>query len=178
MEVCEGEKMVFFVIEVNENYTAPSLVGWYGIIDKKTLSRKKVYQLPKHLLFTVEKHMQMVFTDVITVPCFMVSEMVRDIIKRYDPSVWFLRIILYDKECKRSMAYFIPYLKQIKYKEQIDAEIRSLRHLSVQKEDIEEKVIVEIENGFNFKVIMRMDLVESILRREAVGIGLRKIDIL
>ena len=76
------------------------------------------------------------------------------------------------------MAYFIPYLKQIKYKEQIDAEIRSLRHLSVQKEDIEEKVIVEIENGFNFKVIMRMDLVESILRREAVGIGLRKIDIL
>lgn len=122
--------------------------------------------------------MQMVFTDVITVPCFMVSEMVRDIIKRYDPSVWFLRIILYDKEHKRSMAYFIPYLKQIKYKEQIDAEMRSIRHLSVQKEDIEEKVIVEIENGFNFKVIMRMDLVESILRRGAVGIGLRKIDIL
>ncbi len=170
--------MDFFITEVDENYTAPSLVGWYGIIDKKTLIRKKIYQLPKHLLFTVEKHMQMVFTDVITVPCFMVSEMVRDIIRKYDPSVWFLRIILYDKEHKRSMAYYIPYLEQIEYKEQIDEKVRSNRHISIQKEDIKEKVILEIVKGFRFKVIMRMDLVESVLRREAVGIGLRKIDIL
>ena len=58
--------------------------------------------------------MQMVFTDVLTVPCFMVSEMVRDVINKYVSSVWFLRVILYDGEQKRSMAYYILKREQAK----------------------------------------------------------------
>lgn len=170
--------MKYFITEVSKNYMAPLPTDWFGIIDRKTLSLKKIYQMPKHLMIPVEKRMQTVFTDILTFPCFMVSEMVRDVIKQYDSSLYFLRIILYDKEHKKSMAYYIPDLKQIKFAEKRDTVVHNIRHISVQQEDIKEKVIVEISNGISFHVIMRMDLVESILRREAIGIGLRKIDIL
>lgn len=170
--------MKYFITEVSKNHIAPMPIDWFGIIDRKTLSLKKFYQMPRHLMFSIEKRMQAVFTDILTLPCFMVSEMVRDVINQYDSSVCFLRIILYDKEHKRSMAYYIPDLKQIKFEEKRDEGVHSIRHISVRQEDIKEKVIVEILNGTSCHVIMRMDLVESILRREAIGIGLRRIDIL
>ena len=64
--------MKYFAVSVDSNYVAPVPVGWQGIIDKKTIHRKKVYEMQEHLLFRVESHMQTVYTDVITFPCFMV----------------------------------------------------------------------------------------------------------
>lgn len=170
--------MKYFLVEVNENYIAPEPMGWHGIIDKKTLSMKKTYEMPKHLLFYINKHMQMVFTDVITFPCFMVSEMVRDVIKKYEPYVYFVRIILFDKEQKKSMAYYIPFLDKVECLKKNMEERRYNRQLSVKKESIEEKVIVEIEDTDGLHVIMRLDLVESILRRGAVGIGLKEVSVI
>lgn len=169
--------MKYFIVEVNENYVAPMPKDCFGIIDRKTLSREKMYQMPRHLLFTVEGHMQMVFTDVLTFPCFMVSGMVRDVIRKYDPFVWFLRVILLDKERKRSMAYYIPYLDKARYEEIRDENKKNVRHILVEGKAAGERTIVEIEDGHNSHVIMRMDLVESILRRGAIGIGLREVQI-
>lgn len=171
----KGRTMKYFITEVSRNYMAPIPTDWFGMIDRKTLSLKKFHQMPRHLLFSIEKRMNTVFTDILTFPCFMVSEMVRDIINRYDASIRFLRIILYDKENKKSFAYYIPDLNRIRFEEKRDAEVPGIRHILVEQEEIKEKAIVEISNGTSFHVIMRMDLVESILRREAIGIGLRKI---
>lgn len=173
---CENEKgMKYFLIKVNENYVAPTLLGWYGTIDKKTLDKEKLYQMPKHMLFQVERHMQMVFTDVLTFPCFMVSDKIRNVIKKYDPFVYFIRIILYDNEHKKSKAYYIPYLDKVKFKEKCDEDKKSIRHILVKKEEVRERAIVEITDGNNSYVIMRMDLIESVLRRGAIGIGLQDI---
>lgn len=170
--------MKYFLIEVNENYIAPTPIGWFGIIDRKTLNAKKLYQMPKHLLFQVEKHKQMVFTDVLIFPCFMVSEKVKNIIRKYDPFIYFFRIILYDNEKKKSMAYYIPYLNKARYEEKRDEANRNIRHILVDRKEVGDRIIVEISDGHYSHVIIRMDLAESILRREAIGIGLREIDMI
>ena len=53
-----------------------------------------VYEMPKQFLFPIEKHMYTVFTDIITFPTFMVSSMVRDVIKLYNPFLRYVRIIM------------------------------------------------------------------------------------
>lgn len=167
--------MKYFLVGVDEHYTAPIPVGWYGIIDKKTLSKKSPYQIAKHLLFSVESNMQMVFTDVLTSPCFMVSETVRNVIRKYDSFIYFIRIILLDKEHRQSMAYYIPYLDAVGCTFRKDISKGGKAYFEVDKKSIEEKVIAEITDGHNSRVIMRMDLVESILRRNTVGFGLQEI---
>ncbi|MCM1233944.1 MAG: hypothetical protein NC489_27880 [Ruminococcus flavefaciens] len=166
--------MKYFLVEVSEQYTAPVPIGWYGIIDRKTLDRKSPYQMARHLLFSVESNMQMVFTDILTSPCYMVSETVRNVIRKYDPFVCFIRIILLDKEHRQSMAYYIPYLDTVQYsfKKNID---KKESYFEVDKKSIGKKALVRIIDGHHEHVIMRMDLVESILRRKTVGIGLREI---
>ena len=43
------------------------------------------------------------------------------------------------------------------------------------REQTDGRGIAEIQDGDNIRIIMRMDLVESILRRKTVGIGLEEI---
>lgn len=149
--------MKYYQVTVHRKYTAPNPIGWYGIIDSKTIEQKGIHGLQNRILLHVDKHMQMIFTDVIMVPCFMVSTLVRDVIKVYASDTFFARIILFDQENRRSKAYYIP-------------------DIPLAEEWNKKRVIMRVQQSDIGKetVIMRMDLVESILRRGAVGIGLEE----
>lgn len=170
-------KMKYFLILVDKDYIAPTPIGWYGKINKKLWQEKKAYEMPKHLIFDVEKHMQMVFTDIITFPCFMVSKMVRDVIRQYSSFIKFTRVILYDKERKKSMAYYIPILESINSIKKNVMNGNNSDLISIESEKLEDKVIIEIYNMNKFHTIMRIDLLESILRRGAIGISVKEIHI-
>ena len=116
--------------------------------------------------------MQMVFTDVITFPCFMVSGMIRDVIKKYDPFMRFARVIFYDRERKQSMAYYIPFLDR---SDQLKKDRSG--NPAVERSEIKSRVVMELTDQVSSCVIMRLDLLESILRRGAVGIGAGEIQI-
>lgn len=149
--------MKYYQIMVHDKYTAPTPKGWFGIIDPKTIERKGIFGLQKRILLHVDRHMQMVFTDVVMYPYFMVSALVRDVIKMYVPDVFFVRIVLFDQENRRSKAYYIP-------------------DIPIAEEGVKGEVMMRVRSKDMGKqlVIMRMDLVESILRRGAVGIGLKE----
>lgn len=149
--------MKYYQITVHDKYIAPTPKGWFGIIDPKTIERKEIFGLQKRILLHVDKHMQMVFTDVVTSPYFMVSALVRDVIKMYVPNVFFARIVLFDQENRRSKAYYIPDIPIA------EEEVKGEAMMRVRSKDAGKQLVV-----------MRMDLVESIFRRGAVGIGLKE----
>ena len=170
--------MKYFQVEVDEQYQAPNLQGWFGVIDKKTLDRTGPHQVGRHLLFSVESNIQMVFTDVVTTPCFMVSETVRNVIRKYESRIFFNRIIVLDKENRQSMAYYIPSLDSVSCTFRKEQEHGGEWRAEVERKSVEGKAIAEITDGYYFRVIMRMDLVESILRRQTVGIGLQELQMI
>ena len=167
--------MKYYLLTVDANYVAPVPVGWYGKIDRKSRREKKAYQMEKHLMFQTEEHMQMIFTDIVTFPCLMVSKMVHDTIRLYDPDIKFTRIILYNKAKKRSMAYYMPFLKEM---EVIWTNEQKGGAILLGRKKIMEEVIAEVVYKGKTGIVIRMDLVESILRRGAIGIGLEEIHII
>ena len=42
--------MKYFIVSVDGNYVPPAAIGWYGVIDRMTLHKKKAYEVQKHLL--------------------------------------------------------------------------------------------------------------------------------
>ena len=46
--------MKYFIVSVDGNYVPPAAIGWYGVIDRMTLHKKKAYEVQKHLLFLIE----------------------------------------------------------------------------------------------------------------------------
>ncbi len=164
--------MKYFYVTVDKNYIPPMPLAWFGLIDRKTLERKKSGTPPKYMRFFLDESIRMTFTDIITSPCFMASEMVLDVIKRYEPSMKGMRIVLCDKARRKSRAYYIPYLERVWIVSQIKGNPRCM---PVERQCLEGRKILEVTDGWQYKVIMRMDMVESILRRDALGIGLEEI---
>ena len=164
--------MKYYIITVDRNYVPPSPAGWYGHLDRRAVLSGKIRNISRFTLFPLEKHMQMVFTDVITFPCFMVSGMIRDVIKKYDPFMRFARVIFYDRERKQSMAYYIPFLDRSDLLKK-----DRFGNPAVERSEIKSRVIMELTDQVSSCVIMRLDLLESILRRGAVGIGAGEIQI-
>lgn len=166
--------MKYYAISVDKHYVPPAPLGWYGIIDQTTMKQKKASQMSKYLGFMIEKHMQTVFTDIIASPCFMVSKKVKKVMEQYDPSVKFVRIIFFDRENKKSMTYYIPFINTIIPSANKD----TTNEIVVEKEGIKDYTVFRIVKTEKTYVVMRMDLVESILRRGAIGIGIKEIQVI
>ena len=166
--------MKFYFVTVDTNYIAPMPMGWYGKIDRKSWREKKSYQMPKYLMFQTEEHIQMVFTDIVVFPCFMVSKLVRDVIGLYNPAMKFVRIILYDKLRKRSMAYYMPFMRTIEFMKISDESKYGEDNIFLEYEKVTDEVMFEVVNKGKTHIVMRMDLLESILRRGAIGLGIKE----
>ena len=170
--------MKFYFVTVDTNYIAPMPMGWYGKIDRKSWREKKSYQMPKYLMFQTEEHMQMIFTDIIVFPCFMVSKLVQDVIGLYNPAMRYVRIILYDKLRKRSMAYYMPFMKTIESVKRSDENKYGGDSIYLEHKKIADEVIIEVTNKGKTHIAMRMDVLESILRRGAIGLGIKEIQLM
>lgn len=167
--------MKYFEILVDENYIPPCPIEWYGKLDKKALEGKKVYELPRHYIFSVERHQQMVFTDIITFPCFMISEKLKEIIQKYDPHIRYTRIIFYDRMRGESKEYYLPILEEREDERKAGSSLADI--LILKQKNIENSVIFAIRQKQQTRIIMRIDLLESILRRDAIGIGINEIKV-
>lgn len=165
--------MKYFYVENDSKYMYPMCQKWYGILDPKHLEKKKFYELPKHLFFFVDENMQMEFTDFILSPCFMVTERVRRVIALYDTSVKYKRVILFDKREKMSKAYYIVFLQEIDCIIESDRlERNKIGEIKIEERKITNRTIFKLCYRNKIFIIVRLDLIESILRRNAVGIGL------
>lgn len=164
--------MKYFQLFVDENYIPPSLVAWYGKLDRKALEGKRAYELPRHSLFLVEAHQQMVFTDVITFPCFLVSEKVKEILQIYDPTMSYARMVLYEENRQISKTYYYPFLEELEEDIQDDT---SMKQFAAEPKENRIELIFKMRAKNRTKVILRLDLLESILRRNPIGIGVREI---
>lgn len=93
----------------------------------------------------------------------------------YDGGISSVRIVLFDKGRKRSKTYYLPFLDTVEYrKEDVNTKTAVL---TFNKQFVENKVIMKTEKDGKTAIIMRMDLVESILRRETIGIGLKEVQL-
>ncbi len=169
--------MEYYILEVDKRYVAPVPVDWYGKLDAKTVKNAESLNMPNHTIFFVEENMQMVYTDVIKFPCFMVSKKIKDIVMLYDPSIRFERVIFFSKERGKSTAYYFPFLEEIDCLlegSEFNKVKSEVKHARVEKEKLAGKSIIRIGGLSKTCILISMDLANSFLRRDTVGIGLRE----
>lgn len=171
--------MDYFILEVHPNYTPPNIQKWNGKLDTKTLKEKQYDLLSEHLMFLVSKDMQMIFTDLITFPCFMVSKEGMEVIRLYEPFLVFAKVILFDEEKKKSKVYYIPFLEEVDClteNSRFNLDRSVIHYAQVDGTKIKERTIVQIGNVNRTHILIRLDLAESLLRRNFIGMGLVETD--
>lgn len=144
----EGE---YFVLEDQEGNPIPRIVQWQGKVDLPKLYREGYQSLPRMLTLDAETGMDFFYPDFLFCPVLMVSREAMEVICLYEEGMDFRFCALFDRRREEGNAYYFPVLPEEE------------GHVLYRKRK---------GNGFEYRI--RLDLAESLLRREASGFVLKE----
>lgn len=165
--------MRYFLLEEDKNYANRAHpYKWAKIIRPDILYNKLYAKLPKRMILEIEPNKKVEFVDMLTVPFIMVSEKIRKMITIFEPNMQYKEIILLDKENGNAEVYYLPVLDEVNClgkntKFNLDHSVIEKPILC--KEKVGDKSIFRLTEGPGNCCVIRMDLLECILRRDAYG---------
>ncbi|BCJ92610.1 hypothetical protein acsn021_01790 [Anaerocolumna cellulosilytica] len=172
--------MRYFLLKADKGYTyTPRIVNLHTQIDVRDLKKGSYYKIPKRFLLRIQSNPDTVYTDIITHPLFLISDKIKRVLEKYEPNLNYKEVILLDQEFGRAEKYHLPTLE----------ELECLTPASVFNTDksILHKIVIDINKSgdkcmfalgevTNRYVIVRLDFVESMLRRGAKGFTLQEVE--
>lgn len=152
----------------------PRIRNWMDRLDLHAMQKKEIAKLPPRILLYLEENPDTLFSDIISSPFFLVSEMVWDVMRKYGVRAEKREIILLDTENGLTALYYLPLLEEcdcLSEKSVFNNSRDTLHEIILdQKKAAGLPPIFGIAGMEKDYVIGRMDFVESILRRGAEGI--------
>lgn len=171
-----ANRMRYFLLKPDKDeVNIPNLRNWYSKVNPCKIGPQTAHELPKRVLLDLEPSVTRVFTDVVLSPFLLVSQTVRDVIAFYEPKLIYKDIVLLDRENHASALYYLPILESVDClvegtKFNLDKSL--LKHAVIDPAMAKGRSMFKLGGVLNSYIVVRLDLVESILRREVRGVSL------
>lgn len=156
----------------------PVMLSWHEKIDVRNIHIKDAFKLPQRELVYIRGNPIPIFTDIISVPFFLVSEKVKEVIHMYEPRTKMKELVLLDQENNKAERYFLPIFEEVDCltEESIPAlKHGDMKHVLLHKKRMGEHNIFRMAGEEKQYIIGNLDIVESILRRGCIGMALTEI---
>lgn len=153
----------------------PKFKKWQTELKIEDLRNGCYDALERFTVLFVSAEEDIVFPSIINYPHFMVTEEIFRIFKVFEPNLENSRIVLIERKQGRSETYFLPWLQNLEYS--IDKESKKM--LFAKKCDNHRKLVFSAshEKSRIQNTVIRLELLESLLRRSFVGIKAEEIRI-
>ena len=171
--------MDYFLLKQDNRYTStPQIINFFQRINSKDLNLLKSDNIPENNSFFVRPSKDNQFIDIIDNPIFLVCEQMRNIMAKYNRNIIFKRAALIDHDNKKQKIYNIPIWEEINALHE-DSEIKFnvVKKIVLDKEKVKNRKIFKIKESDKTLVVIRLDVAESLLRREFEGISLERLEI-
>ena len=172
--------MKYYCLTIDKRYSnVPVIKNWYGKIEKENIREDRSYLLPQRELLEIAENKNVFFTDVIISPFFLVSDLCKDVISMYEPKTKFKQIVLMDMKSSKHQVYHLPILKIISgiaAQKKVGLVNIIENELKFKEDDVKDLSIFKVEANGITNIIIRLDLLESMLRRGAKGIGIHEVE--
>lgn len=167
--------MRYFLLEQDKDESHyPLLKNWYSKVNPRYIKPDMAHKLPRRQIVDIEAGMFTVFTDVVLAPFLLVSETVRDVIDCYEPKLEYKEIIVLDREYSKTALYFLPILAHVDCLAdgtEFNLNKSMLRRAVIDPAAAQGRSVFRIGGVLDQYIAVRLDLLESILRRETKGVG-------
>lgn len=173
--------MKFYILETDASYTNyPKIKKWFGRIDYRDLNIHDAYKIPHRQLFMIHENENTVFTSIVDKPFPMISTTVREVFDMYEPHIIYKEIVLLDQKYERAEVYYLPILEEVEClneKSEYNMDRSIIEKGIIDYEKTEDKAIFRLKGFDHYYMVGRLDLVESILKRNVRGIGLKELGV-
>ena len=171
--------MDYFLLKQDNRYTStPQIINFFQRINSKDLNLLKSDNIPENNSFFVRPSKDNQFIDIIDNPIFLVCEQMRNIMAKYNRNIIFKRTALIDHDNKKQKIYNIPIWEEIEaLHEDSEFKFNVIKKIVLDKEKVKDHKIFKIKESDKTLVVIRLDVAESLLRREFEGISLERLEI-
>jgi hypothetical protein len=174
--------MEYFLLQQDRRWiNPPHLREVFNKIDKKAICLEKCNQIATEITFQVDSNNEMNYLDVLDGQLFIISSTLISLVTKYEPGMVLKTVSLIDFENGREETYWLPILEDIaclapQSKLTIDKSI--LKKIVLQEATIPDLSIFRIAGVGKPYIVVRLDLAESIMRRDFQGIKLTQLEVL
>ena len=173
--------MDYFLLKQDERYTyIPELKELYKKLNIKDINLLNQHKIDDIMIFYIKSDAQVEFLDVLSRQLFLISEKMKDILEKYKANIVFKMFPLIDYDNSKQEIYYLPIFEEIEALSE-DAELNLnktvVKKLILNKEKIKDKKIFKIKESSKTLVVVRLDVAESLLRRDFIGILLERVEV-
>lgn len=170
--------MRYFRIYADKQNIQPHFLNWNMLIRPNVRQQSQIYEeMSRRNYQKVELDGEILFPDIISSPCFMVSKELANLIRMYCPNMKFKYMVLFDENNKRAVSYQIPNLAEIDCLDE-DSELNSNGNIIIRgilRGDKTEGIpIFRLKGAEGRYVMANLAFVESAYRREVRGMGIEE----
>lgn len=172
--------MKYFLLQSDLRYTdMPVVCNWTDKISLKDIAIGKSYHIPMRQVLPIIPNPSVVFIDVLTSPFLLLTRKCMDVISLYEPHIISKEIILYDDKNVKKEVYYLPVLPQITClaegsKWNLDKSVLWKGILDL--DAVERFSIFQISDLQRQYTVIRLDILESLLKRGARGIHITQME--
>lgn len=173
--------MDYFLLKQADEYTnVPLLLDVYKKVDVRNINLVKAHKLEEVIIFNVKCTEDSEFLDILDRNLFLISENMKKIIGKYDPAIIFKTIPLIDLENGKQGNYYLPIFQEfecLSEKAELNLNKTVVKKIILDKSKINGKKIFKIKESEKTLIVVRLDVAESLLRREFKGISLERLEV-
>lgn len=171
--------MKHFLMEMDKNYIhAPQIINWFEVFDVDKLHKETHFQVPLRTSLKIKADSEVQFTDIISHPCLAVSELVHDLLLKFEPNMIFKEIMLFDTKNQNAALYYVPVLDEVECLTEkcvYNLDHSELKEIEIDEQKVRDKSIFQLAGVKKRYTIIRLDLAEALLRRNITGMDLKEI---
>ena len=173
--------MDYFLLKQDEEYiNAPRLLDVFNSIDVRNINLLNAHKIEDILIFNVDCDDKTEFLDILDRNLFLISEGMKKIIEKYDQEIIFKITPLIDLPHERQENYYMPIFEEIEClseKAELNLNKTVVKKIILDNQKIKGKKIFKIKESVKNFIVVRLDVAESLLRREFKGICLERLEL-
>ncbi len=170
--------MEYFLVETDKKNRIPYGINVNRAVDIRYANRNMAYKIPNCCVVDMKTPMEVFFPDILTEPFLMVSEEAAQVIEMYEPETVFKTIYLLETESELHATYFMPFVEEVECLSEQTKRSRGgteLYEIVLRKDVVAGKTVFRIAGFTHPHLIVRLDALESMLRRDISGIRLKEL---
>lgn len=168
--------MEYFIIKQDKRYTNPPTINdLHSLLRRKELNRKDEHKIPQRNIVYANSDNYLDFLDILDDQLFLVTDKVKKVISLYEPSAIFKTFCILNNRKNEYGLYYAPILPEI----DCITEARGIgckKNIALDREKIGLHCFFRALGSDKETTVVRLDVAESLLRRDVRGMKLEKIN--
>ena len=172
--------MKLFLVETSTGNQLPYGINANRAVDLRYANRRSAYKIPNCCVVDMKTPREVFSPDILINPFLMVSEKVVKVIEMYTPEVTFKTIYLLETGSEIYETYFMPFVEEVDCLSEQTKRSRGgteLLEIVLREEAVVGKPVFRIARFTHVYLIVRLDALESMLRRRVRGITIKELDV-